>query len=169
MKNRNLSPYTFSILITLAALGVASCTFESAKPIAMGELDSLNLLTLDSTSFHLTEVDRRGSCLAIVFNPFCEHCQAEAEEIRNNINKLQDVTIVMIGSVALNDIRDFSEKYQLKNFKNMKFAYASPVATYEILGAVYLPHLRLYDKDFNIIQDFPSPVTVETILSHIKK
>lgn len=157
------------VLLSILGLGIAACSLEDSQPVAMGELDSLNLLTMDSTAFHLTKADVRNSYLAIVFNPWCEHCQAEAEEIRNNIGKLQDVTIIMIGSVTLKEISDFSERYQLDNFKNMKFAYASPVVTYEKLGAVYLPHLRLYDKDFKMIQEFTSPTTVATILSHIKK
>lgn len=166
MKNSGLA-----LLVIIASLGfvITGCNLEGSKPIAMGELDSLNLLTLDSTAFHLNKDDERNSYLAVVFNPFCDHCQAQAEEIRNNIEKLQDVTIVMISSATLKEIADFSDKYQLDNFKNIKFAYASPVVTYEKLGAVYLPHLRVYDKNFSMLQEFPSPTTVDNILSYVKK
>ncbi len=150
-------------------LFLSSCSISEGTPVALGELDSLKLLTLDSTKFYLTKEDMRGSLLAVVYNPFCDHCQAEAEEIRANISKLENVTIIMIGSEIMNDMEKFSERYELNKFKNIKFAYASPVDTYNILGAVYLPHMRLYDRDLKKIQDFTSATSVETILSHIKE
>jgi len=167
MSKRGLNTW-LSIFVILIGIGVLSCSKRSPT-VDMGELDSLKLLTLDSTEFKLTTEDMRGSLLAVVFNPWCDHCQMEAEEIRGNIEKLKDVTILMIGSVTLKEIEDFSERYKLDEFENIKFAYASPVLTYEILGAVYLPHMRLYDKDLKPIQDFASTTSVETILSHVKK
>lgn len=161
------------VLILVVSLSTGfllnSCSISGDKPVALGELDSLKLLTLDSTKFQLTKEDLRGSLLAVVYNPFCDHCQAEAEEIRANISKLENVTIIMIGSEIMKDMEKFSERYELNKFKNIKFAYASPVDTYNVLGAVYLPHMRLYDKDLKKIQDFTSTTSVETILSHIKE
>lgn len=157
-----------STVVVVAGLVTSGCSFEDKTPIPMGELDSLNLLTLDSTEFTLTMADKRNSYLAVVFNPFCDHCQDEAIEIRNNISKLKDVTVLMISSETMAEIKKFSERYELNNFKNVKFLYASPVATYEVLNASYLPHMRLYDKDINAIEDFSTTTSVEKIMSRVK-
>jgi len=137
-------------------------------PIDMGELDSLKMVTLDSTHFQLTVSDARNAYLAVVYNPGCDHCQAEADELHYNMKKLENVTVLMIGSVELEEMENFSERYGLDNFKNVKFAYASPELTYTILGAIQLPHMRLYDKDMQPIRDFTGTFPVDSIVSYIR-
>ncbi|MGE0588267.1 MAG: peroxiredoxin family protein [Cyclobacteriaceae bacterium] len=165
---RSFGLLILSLIVIATGLVTSRCSFEDTTPIPMGELDSLNLLTLDSTEFTLTVADKRNSYLAVVFNPFCEHCQDEAVEIRNNISKLKDVTVLMISSETMAEVKKFSERYELNNFKNVKFLYASPVATYKVLNASYLPHMRLYDKDINPIEDFSTTTSVEKIMSKAK-
>ena len=160
----------FGVLVVgIIGLLTHGCTTADSTPVEMGQLDSLNMVTLDSTTFQLTASDIRGSLLAVVYNPWCDHCQAQAEEIRDNIGKLEDVTILMIGSVSLKPLTQFSVKYGLNNFKNVKFAYASPVLTYNVLGAYQLPHLRLYDRNLQPIKDFTSTTSVDDILSNVVK
>lgn len=156
------------ITLIVFSLWMGGCTSIDNTPVSMGELDKLNLITLDSTQFEYTKSDMRGSLLVVVYNPSCEHCQAEAQEFYQNMDKLMDVTLLMIGSVPLKELKDFSQKYGLDKFANVKFAYASPVATYNLLHVENLPYSRLYDKHFKPVKEFVGTTPVNTILSHVK-
>mgnify|MGYP000857523045 CR=1 FL=1 len=168
MKRKKVVKPVFTLAVILIALIMSSCGTGGSTPISMGELDRLQLLNLDSTQFEFTKNDLRGSLLAVVFSPGCDHCQAQAQEFYQNMDKLKDVTIIMIGSVPMEQIREFSEKYGLKEFQNVRFAYASPVNALDLWMIDNLPHLALYDKEFKPIQIFASTTSVDKILSHLK-
>lgn len=166
MKNWRVVFMPFAIMFTIAVM-LGGCG-SADSPISMGELDRLNLVNLDSTQFEFTESDLRGSLLAVVFSPGCDHCQAQAQEFRQNIEQLNDVTLLMIGSEPLQVIKDFSIKYGLSDFKNVRFAYASPVHALSLWRIDNLPHMVLYDKDLKPVQTFTSTASVSRILSSRK-
>ncbi|MEQ8363098.1 MAG: hypothetical protein RH948_09530 [Cyclobacteriaceae bacterium] len=168
MKNKSIVTITLCLSLVLISLMVSSCSSGDSAPVSMGELDRLNLISLDSTQFEFTKGDLRGSLIAVVFSPGCDHCQAQAQEFHQNMDKLQDVTLLMIGSVPLQQIRDFSVKYELKELKNVRFAYSSPVTALSLWRIDNLPHIVLYDKDLKPVQTFTSTTSVDKILSHLK-
>ncbi len=159
----------FFVGIIISGWLLESCSSADSKSIYMGELESLNLLTLDSTRFQLTESQLKESLLLVVFNPTCDHCQAEAREIKSKIEKLKDVTILMIASVQLKEIYNFSVDYEMSDLENVKFVYTSPLYGYQFFGGIQLPHLRLYDREFKLIKSFSGATSVEDIISQIKR
>jgi len=152
--------------MVIAAVLIISCD-KGSEPVSLGEIDSLNLYDMDSVSLQLTSSDMRNSLLTVIFNPWCDHCQAQAEEFYKGINKLQNMRIIMIGAVPIEGVREFSVKYGLNNFENISFACASPVHLYNAYGAIPMPYLRLYDKEMKFVKDFKSTTPVNEILSYV--
>ncbi|HCM75088.1 MAG TPA: hypothetical protein DIS90_01805 [Cytophagales bacterium] len=169
MNKRRIAIIAMVFVAVLVALTINGCGSKDDQPVSMGELDKLEMLALDGTKLEFTKSDLRGSLIAVVYNPGCDHCQTQAQEFYQNMDKLEDVTIIMIGSVPMDELKDFSEKYGLKNFKNVKFAYASPVNTFNLLRVYDLPHMRLYNKELLPIREFTSTTSVDHILSFVKK
>lgn len=157
------------LVILLSGLNLTRCSSAGSKPVNMGELESLKLLNLDSTQFQMTEGKMKNALLAVVFNPTCEHCQAEAQQIRNNMKQFEDISILMIGSAPLKEMTNFSINYGLNNFDNVDFVYTSPLYGYQLFGAIQLPHVRIYDKNFTLIKGYSGPTSMDEILSQIKK
>lgn len=155
--------------ILLSVWMLQSCNSNDSKPANLGDLERLNLLSLDSSRFQITEGQLKQSVLLIVFNPTCEHCQAEAREIKANIEKLKDVTILMIASVQLKDIQDFSVQYGMSDLENVHFAYTSPLYGYQFFGGIQLPHLRLYDHELKMIKSFSGSTSVDHIVSQLSR
>lgn len=168
MKRKTVVNIMLGVAIAMISVMMSSCGSGGSAPVSMGELDRLQLLNLDSTQFEFTKEDLRGSLLAVVFSPGCDHCQAQAQEFYKNKDRLKDVTIIMIGSVPLEQIRDFSEKYGLKELQNVRFAYASPVNVLNLWMIDNLPHLALYDKDLKPGQTFSGTTSVDKMLPHLK-
>lgn len=146
-----------------------SCSSADSAPVSMGELDRLHLYDLDSAQFEFTKEDVRGSLMAVLFSPGCDHCQAQAQEFYQHIDQLQDITIIMIGSEPLERIKDFSVKYGLSKFKNVRFAYSSPVYVMDLWQIHNIPHIVLYDKDLQPIKTFSGTTPVDKILAGFKK
>ncbi len=164
------APYlTLSLALVLAIVLLNSCNPADSAPVSMGELDRLQLYNLDSTQFEFTKGDVRQSLLAVLFSPGCEHCQDQAKEFYKHMDQLQNITIIMIGSEPLQRIRDFSVKYQLNEFKNVRFAYASPVKVLDLWQIHNIPHIVLYDKNLQLIKTFSGTTPVDKILAGFKK
>ena len=49
----------------------------------------------------------------MMFNPQCEHCQHETEELIKNIDKFKNIQIVMATSMPFDSMLVFRERYQL--------------------------------------------------------
>ena len=80
----------------------------------------LKLLLLDSTSyFTKNDLKKNKPVLIIVFNPDCEHCKHETEELIKNIDSLKNVQIVMATMMPFDLMKSFYEKYDLQRFKNI--------------------------------------------------
>lgn len=166
---RGVKLFFLSMTALVFGLTLQYCTSAESKPIKMGELESLNLLDLDSVKFQMTEAKMKNALLAVVFNPTCEHCQAEAQEIKMNIDKFKNVNILMIASVPLKSIDDFSRQYGLADLDNVDFVYTSPLYGYQLFGAIQLPHMRIYDKNFTLVKGYSGPTTVDDILAQLNK
>jgi len=167
-KTKDSVKLVLGVALGLMALMMSSCGSGDSTPVSMGELDRLNLFNLDSTQFEFTKADLRGSLIAVVFSPGCDHCQAQAQEFLQSIDKLEDVTVLMIASESLQRINDFSVQYGLNEFKNVRFAYVSPVNALSLWNIDNLPHIVLYNQDLKPLRTFKSTTPVDKILSGLK-
>lgn len=164
--NKIFGSVMLMLVTVIGAITFNGCSNDTT--ISMGELDYLNMIKLDSTKFEFKKSDLRDYLLAVVYSPGCEHCQAEAKEFYKNRDKLQNVTMIMIGSEPLKMLRDFSEMYGLNQLENVKFVYASPVNTFNLMRVVDLPHMRLYDRNFKPLREFIGTTPMDKIYPHIK-
>jgi hypothetical protein len=128
----------------------------------------LKLLSLDSTVFQLTEPYLRQPLVAILFNPTCEHCQHQAEELNRHLDLLKNVTLIMVASATLKEIGDFSVNYKLSNMDNIFFAKANPVDVYNNFGSISVPYILVYGKNHKLIRDFRGNVEVEELVQYLR-
>lgn len=165
-KSKILVSVGLTVLAIFGLISLNGCSTDAT--ISMGELDQLNMIKLDGSKFEFKKSDLRNYLLAVVYSPGCEHCQAEAQEFYKNRDKWQNITLIMIGSEPLQSLQDFSEMYGLNQLENVKFVYASPVNTFDLMRVVDLPHMRLYDKNFKPIREFVGTTAIDKILSYVK-
>ena len=146
---------------------------------AMGQTDSASLppykrfptpppfkiLMTDSTTW-MTKDDlpKKKAVMIMIFNPECEHCKHETEEIIKNIDKFKKIEIVMATPREFSTMKDFYAHYELSRFKNIHvgkdMAFTLPVF-YNIRS---LPFLAFYDKKGNLIDTFEGSMPIEQVL-----
>ena len=80
----------------------------------------VKLLLPDSVSyFTKNDLPKKTPVMLMMFNPQCEHCQHETEELTKNIDKFKDILVVMTTSMPFDSMLRFREKFHLAQYKNI--------------------------------------------------
>jgi peroxiredoxin len=104
----------------------------------------------------------------LYFNSECEHCQSEAEQIRDNVEKFANVQLVFISFEKPDKIVAFATKYKLNHYDNITFLCDSKVSFSITFDVKSLPTIVIYDKNKKLLEKIKGQVKVETILKKIK-
>ncbi|CAN5350332.1 hypothetical protein BH09BAC3_BH09BAC3_08750 [soil metagenome] len=126
-------------------------------------LPELNLIGIDGFKYI---VPKDTKIVLIYFDSNCNHCQYEAEEIRNNISRFKSSTIVFISSEELLLIQAFSIKHQL-NAPNIHFARIASEDVYDTFGNMSIPEILIYGQDKKLIKIFHGETKIDLILKFV--
>jgi thiol-disulfide isomerase/thioredoxin len=131
-------------------------------------LPPFKLLKGDSSYFNRNDLKKNKPVLLILFNPDCDHCKHETEEIIKKMNELKNIQIVMATNMPIEMMRSFSEKYDLQKFENITvgrdFQYLLP-SFYKIR---FMPYLAMYDKKGNLLTTFEGAMKIEDLVNVFK-
>jgi thioredoxin-related protein len=163
------------IIFAIAGLFIAGIAFSQADSVLMPykkfpTYPPVKLLMPDSVSYYSKEdLPKKKAVMLIIFNPGCEHCQHETEEIVKNIDKFNNVQIVMTTMMSMEDLRNFITKYKLDQYKNI-------VVTRDVnffLASFYsihnLPFIAFYNKKKEFISTFEGNMPIEKVLEELEK
>lgn len=157
--------------------GILFCTIS-----VFGQRDSLlptyqrfptfppvKLLLKDSTSiFSKEDLPKKTAVLLMVFNPECEHCQHETEELIKNMDSFKKIKIVMATMMPLQEMKAFIEKYNLSKYNNITVGqdihYMLP--SFYMIGS--LPYLAMYDKQGKLLRTFEGTMKMEDLINVFK-
>lgn len=128
-------------------------------------LPPMNLLLTDSsTHFIKDNFSKKKAVLIILFNPECEHCKKETEELLDSIDRFKDIQIVMATMMPFDKMISFYNKFKLASYKNITVGqdiqYLLPVF-YKISN---LPYLALYNKKGNLITTYEGAVAIHKVI-----
>jgi thioredoxin-related protein len=118
----------------------------------------------DSVS-HYTRNDLPKSrpVLIILFDPNCDHCQHETEEILKHIDSLKNIQIVMATNADFADLKKFNQHYNLDKFKNIKAGIESKSYLATFFAIHNLPYLAMYNGHGVLLRTHEGGMKVENI------
>jgi thiol-disulfide isomerase/thioredoxin len=129
----------------------------------------LKLLLLDSTSyFTKNDLKKNKPVLIIVFNPDCEHCKHETEEIIKNIDSLKNIQIIMATMMPFDLMKSFYEKYELQRFQNITVGKDVQYTLPSFYQMHFMPYLAMYDKKGNLLDTFEGAMKIEDLIHTFK-
>jgi len=129
----------------------------------------LKLLLLDSTSyFTKQDLKKNKPVLIIVFNPDCEHCKHETEEIIKNIDSLKNVQIIMATIMPFDLMKSFYEKYDLQRFQNIIVGKDVQYTLPSFYQMHFMPYLAMYNKKGNLLATFEGSMKIEDLIHTFK-
>jgi len=125
----------------------------------------VKLLMVDSVSFYTkADLPKKSAVMLMLFNPQCEHCQHETEQIVAHIDEFKKVQIVMTTFMPFDSMMAFRAKYGLEKYKNIIVAQD----THYFLPSYYkissLPFLAFYNKDKELISVHEGSMPIEAVI-----
>lgn len=123
--------------------------------------------TISGKEFSNSDLKNAIPTVFLYFNSECEHCQSEAEEIRDNTEKFQNVQLVFISFEEPKKITVFAKKYKLIGYDNITFLCDSKVSFATTFDVNSLPSLVIYDRNKKLIEKIKGEVKIENILKKV--
>jgi len=127
------------------------------------------LLKVDSSSyFTKNDLKRTKPVLIILFNPDCDHCKHETEEILKNMDQLKNVQIVMATNMSFQMMKSFYEEYDLQRFENITVGQDIQYMLPSFYQIRFMPYMAMYDKRGNLLTSFEGSMKIEDLINVFK-
>jgi hypothetical protein len=162
------------ILLSLTLLaGTAACTKKEKEspssivetpPAPVNDLPKMPITLSDGSIIKAQEL--KGKNILILFQPDCDHCQHEAEQIQANLESFKDYALYFISSAPQPDIEKFAVDYKLKNEDNIYFGTTSSENVIDNFGPIQAPSVYIY-SDQKLVKDFNGQVDVSVIIKYL--
>jgi thioredoxin-related protein len=156
----------------LLAVGLfifASCSQKTKDQepaeVVVNDKPTLPVTLIDSTKLVIRE--QPGNTVLIFFLTDCEHCQREAQAIREKIDLFNDYTIYFISNQPSVLIKEFSEKYKLSDIANVKFGYTAISQIVRNFGAIPTPSIYIYSAEGKLLNKFAGETPIEEIVKSL--
>jgi thiol-disulfide isomerase/thioredoxin len=160
------------LIVTVLGLGVIAQKDSVPQPayLRFPTVPPLKILRVDSvTYFTKDNLKKNKPSMIMIFNPGCEHCKHEMEEIIKNIDDFKDIQIIMSTPQSFAEMKDFYKEYKLNNYPNIVVGRDEHFVLPSFYFIHSLPFLAFYDKNQKLISVHEGSMTVPKILEEIKK
>lgn len=165
--------FTLIFLAFALIFSVSSCTDSGAnkeknekKLAAQNDIPNLSLTTIEGENITIKE-NFRGKTILVLFQPDCDDCQREAQQIRENIAVFQDYDLYFVSSANTGQIAAFAEHYQLNDKENIVFAQTTVQDVIQNLGQVPAPSIYIYSEEGVLVKSFHGEVGIDRIKAHL--
>lgn len=160
----------YSLLLMVLCLHAAAQETQDAPYKKFPSYPPVKLLMPDSTSwFAKTDLPKKKPVMLMLFNPKCEHCQHETEEMTQQIEKYRGICIVMATTASLNEMNAFRDKYTLASFENIIVGRDTGFFLPVFFDIHNLPFHAFYNKKLELISVFSGSMTVEKTLAELNR
>jgi len=128
------------------------------------DLPQMTVTTSDQSTVNLREL--KGKAMLILFQPDCDHCQREAQEIRNHLDSFKEYALYFISADQMPAIEEFGQAYDLMGHSNIKLAATTVENVLSNFGPISAPSVYIY-VDQKLVKKFNGEVGIDLILQAI--
>jgi len=107
--------------------------------------------------------------MLMMFNPQCEHCRHETEDLIRNIDAFKKIQIVMTTSMPFDSMLAFRDKFQLSRYKNIIVAQDTHYFLFSYYQNHSLPFLAFYNRNKDLISVFEGGMPMNLVLKEFEK
>jgi thiol-disulfide isomerase/thioredoxin len=130
----------------------------------------MKILKVDSATYFTTnDLKKNKASIIMIFNPGCEHCKHETEEIIKNIGDFKNIQIVMTTPQSFTEMKEFYKEYKLGNYPNITVGRDEHFTLPTFYFIHSLPFLAFYNKKQKLISVHEGSMTIPKMLDELKK
>jgi hypothetical protein len=133
------------------------------------EYPPVKLLLPDSVSFFTKDdLPKKSPVMLMMFNPQCEHCQHETEEMVKHIDDFKKIKVVMATSMNFDSMKAFIRKYGLDQYENIVVGQDTHYFLFSFFQNRNLPFHAFYDRKKLLVKVFEGSVSSASIAEMFK-
>lgn len=156
-----------TLFIPLLLVGIFSCNGKSNsetkdQPV-VNDLPVMQITFLDGVTVQAK--DLTGKTMLVFFFPDCEHCQEEANAMKENINAFKDYTVYYLSSVPKAEVEKFALDYGLSEAPNFKFGTVPGESVLDNFGPIPTPSMYIYNDEKKLVKKFEGQTPIETVIN----
>ncbi|SOD79443.1 peroxiredoxin family protein [Spirosoma fluviale] len=129
-------------------------------------LPAFTAYTLNRSIVNSATIGNRPAVI-VYFDPDCDHCQREADELRQKAALLNTAQVILLSSAPLPTLTTFAKAHQLHDLLNVQVAHMDKKTAYETFGFVAVPDVLIYHADGSLSKRFRGETSVEAIARHL--
>jgi peroxiredoxin len=161
------------VLLFLSTIAFAGCRWEKKEAAKNGEAAETSVETKNDLPFMpITLVDGKvvnakdfsGKNILILFQPDCDHCQHEAEDIEKELAAFKDYTLYFVSAAPMPQIEQFASTYKLTGKDNIVFGNTAAEHVLNHFGPIPAPSIYIYN-DKTLKQGFEGQTEVAKIVA----
>lgn len=161
--------FTLALVFT-AVIGFSQTDTTKAPYLKFPSYPPVKLLMTDSSHFFTREnLDKKSPVMLMFFDPGCDHCKHETEDLIKHMDELKDVQIVMTTYKPITEIKGFVSHFELTRFSNIVVAQDFGFFLPSFYNISYFPFLAFYNKKKELIDVFQGPMPIEKLVETIHK
>ncbi len=168
MKNKKTLKI-FAALIPVVLVGIMVYLFFNfqKKKDKVDALQSIPAFSVqDISGKTVTQNDLpKGNKILVYFNPDCEYCRAEMEELSRINEKYKDVQWIMFTDKPLNEIRKFAEQYHLDKAENIQWCNDPKSEVYLQFAMTGIPYFLGYNSENKLVHRSTGAIKIEKVLA----
>lgn len=123
---------------------------------------------LDGSNFSNKDLKKNTPTIFLYFNSDCDFCNHEAQEIKENIGKLNKFQIIFISFEKQELIKAFSKKHKLDTYDNITFIHDAKVTFATTFDVKSLPTIIIYNSKNKLIGKLKGQTKVNNILKKLE-
>lgn len=155
------------LTVLVALTGCAKKEKEAEqKPVAMpNDLPAMTISLADGKTIDAKTLT--GKNVLILFQPDCDHCQHEAEDIREQLASFTGYTLYFVSSAPMAEIQKFAADYKLTGNSNVVFGWTATENVLNNFGPIQAPSVYIYTDQGKLVQQFNGQTDVSVILKYL--
>ncbi|WP_158552633.1 peroxiredoxin family protein [Spirosoma telluris] len=103
--------------------------------------------------------------LIILFDPDCEHCQYEAEQLQTHHQAFAKASVYLLTTQTPARAQAFSLHYGLDTLAMMHVGTLTREESYRAFGATSVPHIFIYGSDGQLRKEYKGETMIEALLN----
>jgi thiol-disulfide isomerase/thioredoxin len=104
----------------------------------------------------------------IFFDSQCEHCQAEAKVIQQNLTEFKKAEITFISMQKMRNISIFAADYRLKNIPNISFCQIEPEVLAKEFENMGFPTIFIYNPQNQLVDKLSGEIKIEKLTKYLE-
>ena len=171
MKHTIKNIVTFLLFAVVGVMSVKSIRkYEEKKKAELNvqSLPDVTFYSIGQKGVNLHEYSNEMPLILIYFHPMCEHCNYEAQEIRQNASAFANSQLVMItADDSIARVEDFCNRHNLSELVNIDVLFDKDKTFENIFKKAIVPSFYVYGSDRRLKKRFLGETKPEAIIKFI--